>query len=39
VAFPPAPKAVQLTERLGAAIDEDAAALAARPVPGALIPA
>jgi flavin-dependent dehydrogenase len=33
-AYPPVPRFVELQKQLGAAIDKDAAALAARPVPG-----
>jgi 2-polyprenyl-6-methoxyphenol hydroxylase-like FAD-dependent oxidoreductase len=40
-AFPPVPEFVELSKRLGTAIDTEAAALAAQPVPGgpALVPA
>jgi 2-polyprenyl-6-methoxyphenol hydroxylase-like FAD-dependent oxidoreductase len=36
-AYPPVPEFTELTRRLGAAIDAQAAAIAARPVPGALV--
>jgi flavin-dependent dehydrogenase len=39
VAYPSVPEFVDLTRRLGAAIDAEAAELAALPVPGALAPA
>jgi 2-polyprenyl-6-methoxyphenol hydroxylase-like FAD-dependent oxidoreductase len=39
VAYPPIPEFVELSKRLGVAIDIEAAALAAQPVPGELIPA
>ena len=38
-AFPPVSEFTELTRRLGAAIDEQAAAIAARPFPGALVAA
>jgi flavin-dependent dehydrogenase len=34
VAYPPVPTFIELQKQLGAAIDKDAAALAARPIPG-----
>jgi 2-polyprenyl-6-methoxyphenol hydroxylase-like FAD-dependent oxidoreductase len=37
VQYPPLPTLVELNKRLGAAIDAEAAALAARPIPGATL--